>query len=46
MADYLEYLIDDPKTRVIGGFIETVRSRTALLPRSIAPLHRASPWWR
>jgi len=24
-ADYLEYLIDDPHTRVIGGFIETVR---------------------
>jgi acyl-CoA synthetase (NDP forming) len=24
-ADYLEYLVDDPNTRVIGGFIETVR---------------------
>jgi acyl-CoA synthetase (NDP forming) len=24
-ADYLEYLADDPHTRVIGGFIETVR---------------------
>ena len=24
-ADYLEYLVDDPQTRVIGGFIETVR---------------------
>ena len=24
-ADYLEYLVDDPHTRVIGGFIETVR---------------------
>jgi acyl-CoA synthetase (NDP forming) len=25
-ADYLEYLADDPQTRVIGCFIETVRS--------------------
>jgi acyl-CoA synthetase (NDP forming) len=25
-ADYLEYLADDPKTQVIGTFIETVRS--------------------
>src|SRR5271155_1584369 len=25
-ADYLEYLVDDPHTKVIGGFIETVRS--------------------
>jgi len=24
-ADYLEYLVDDPHTQVIGGFIETVR---------------------
>jgi acetate---CoA ligase (ADP-forming) len=24
-ADYLEYLVDDPLTKVIGGFIETVR---------------------
>jgi len=24
-AHYLEYLVDDPQTRVIGGFIETVR---------------------
>jgi acetate---CoA ligase (ADP-forming) len=24
-ADYLEYLVDDPHTEVIGGFIETVR---------------------
>src|SRR6516162_4191666 len=24
-ADYLEYLVDDPHTKVIGGFIETVR---------------------
>src|SRR5215469_12790626 len=24
-ADYLEYLVDDPDTKVIGGFIETVR---------------------
>jgi acyl-CoA synthetase (NDP forming) len=38
MADYLEYLIDDPKTRVIGGFIETVRSPD----RFIAALDRAA----
>ena len=25
-ADYLEYLVDDPHTKVIGSFIETVRS--------------------
>jgi acyl-CoA synthetase (NDP forming) len=25
-ADYLEYLVDDPHTKVIGGFIETFRS--------------------
>jgi acetate---CoA ligase (ADP-forming) len=25
-ADYLEYLVDDPNTTVIGGFIETIRS--------------------
>jgi acyl-CoA synthetase (NDP forming) len=25
-ADFLEHLIDDPETRVIGGFIESVRS--------------------
>src|ERR1700730_13572504 len=37
-ADYLEYLIDDPKTRVIGGFIETVRSPD----RFIAALDRAA----
>src|SRR6516225_2130155 len=24
-ADYLEYLVDEPHTKVIGGFIETVR---------------------
>ena len=24
-ADYLDYLVDDPHTKVIGGFIETVR---------------------
>jgi acetate---CoA ligase (ADP-forming) len=24
-ADYLEYLVDDPHTKVIGGFIESVR---------------------
>src|SRR6516165_2399608 len=24
-ADYLEYLVDDPHTKVIGGFIETIR---------------------
>jgi acyl-CoA synthetase (NDP forming) len=37
-ADYLEYLIDDPDTRVIGGFIETVRSPD----RFIAALDRAA----
>jgi acetate---CoA ligase (ADP-forming) len=25
-ADYLEYLVEDPKTEIIGGFIETVRN--------------------
>jgi acyl-CoA synthetase (NDP forming) len=24
-ADYLDYLVDDPDTRIIGGFIETIR---------------------
>jgi acyl-CoA synthetase (NDP forming) len=24
-AEYLEYLVDDPKTEIIGGFIETIR---------------------
>jgi acetate---CoA ligase (ADP-forming) len=38
MADYLEYLVDDPKTRVIGSFIETVRSPD----RFIAALDRAA----
>ena len=38
MADYLEYLADDPHTQVIGGFIETVRSPD----RFIAALDRAA----
>jgi acetate---CoA ligase (ADP-forming) len=38
MADYLEYLVDDPNTQVIGGFIETVRSPN----RFIAALDRAA----
>ena len=37
-ADYLEYLADDPKTRVIGAFIETVRSSG----RFVAALDRAA----
>ncbi len=37
-ADYLEYLVDDPNTQVIGGFIETVRSPD----RFIAALDRAA----
>jgi acyl-CoA synthetase (NDP forming) len=37
-ADYLDYLIDDPHTKVIGGFIETVRSPD----RFIAALDRAA----
>jgi acetate---CoA ligase (ADP-forming) len=37
-ADYLEYLIDDPRTEVIGGFIETIREPN----RFIAALDRAA----
>ena len=37
-ADYLEYLVDDPHTKVIGGFIETVRSPD----RFVAALDRAA----
>lgn len=37
-ADYLEYLVDDPHTRVIGGFIETIRSPD----RFVAALDRAA----
>jgi len=37
-ADYFEYLVDDPNTRVIGGFIETVRSPD----RFVAALDRAA----
>src|SRR5215831_14197876 len=37
-ADYLEYLVDDPHTKVIGGFIETVRDPG----RFVAALDRAN----
>ena len=37
-ADYLEYLVGDPKTQVIGGFIETIRSPD----RFVAALDRAA----
>jgi acyl-CoA synthetase (NDP forming) len=37
-ADYLEYLVDDPDTQVIGGFIETIRSPE----RFVAALGRAA----
>jgi acyl-CoA synthetase (NDP forming) len=37
-ADYLEYLVDDPHTKVIGGFIETVRHPD----RFVAALDRAA----
>ncbi len=37
-ADFLEYLIDDPHTVVIGGFIETVRAPE----RFVAALDRAA----
>ncbi len=37
-GDYLEYLVDDPHTNVIGGFIETVRSPD----RFVAALDRAA----
>ena len=37
-ADYLEYLVDDPHTQVIGGFIETVRQPDRL----VAALDRAA----
>jgi acetate---CoA ligase (ADP-forming) len=37
-ADYLEYLIDDPCTEVIGGFIETIRQPD----RFITALDRAA----
>lgn len=37
-ADYFDYLVDDPNTRVIGGFIETIRSPD----RFVAALDRAA----
>src|SRR5215831_10994096 len=37
-ADYLEYLVDDPNTEVIGCFIETIRSPD----RFVAALDRAA----
>src|SRR5271169_7124533 len=37
-ADYLDYLVDDPHTKVIGGFIETVRSPDCF----VAALDRAA----
>jgi acetate---CoA ligase (ADP-forming) len=37
-ADYLKYLVDDPHTKVIGGFIETVRYPD----RFVAALDRAA----
>jgi acetate---CoA ligase (ADP-forming) len=37
-ADYLEYLVDDPHTKVIGGFIETIRHPD----RFVAALDRAA----
>lgn len=37
-ADYFGYLVDDPNTRVIGGFIETIRSPD----RFVAALDRAA----
>jgi len=37
-ADYLEYLVDDPNTKVIGGFIETIRCPE----RFVAVLDRAA----
>jgi acetate---CoA ligase (ADP-forming) len=37
-ADYLEYLVDDPHTKVIGCFIETVRSPDCF----VAALDRAA----
>lgn len=37
-ADYLEFLIDDPKTKVIGAFLETVNEPE----RFLAALDRAS----
>src|SRR6516162_5301886 len=37
-ADYLDYLVDDPHTKVIGCFIETVRSPDCF----VAALDRAA----
>jgi acyl-CoA synthetase (NDP forming) len=37
-ADYLEYLVDDPRTRVIGCFLETLREPQ----RFVAALDRAA----
>src|SRR5438067_7221732 len=37
-ADFLEYLVDDPQTVVIGGFIEAVR----VPERFVAALDRAA----
>src|SRR5207237_2142903 len=37
-ADYLEYLVDDPRTEAIGGFIETVRYPA----RFVAAIDRAA----
>jgi acetate---CoA ligase (ADP-forming) len=43
-ADYLEYLMDDPCTEVIGGFIETIRQPDRFITPSIGPRRRESPW--
>jgi acyl-CoA synthetase (NDP forming) len=37
-ADYLQYLVDDPRTQVIGAFIETIRQRD----RFVAALDNAA----
>jgi acetate---CoA ligase (ADP-forming) len=38
VAEFLEYLVEDPQTKVIGGFIETIRHKD----RFAAALDRAS----
>ncbi|HVH80675.1 MAG TPA: CoA-binding protein, partial [Stellaceae bacterium] len=38
VAEFLEYLVEEPETQVIGGFIETIRDK----PRFAAALDRAA----
>ena len=44
-ADLIHYFIDDPETRVICGFMETVRNLSSSSPSAIGRERRASRSW-